>query len=574
MKRIFQTPETALPLALSLLVLAGTAGIATLLPESVAHEGSSGWVLVTLIVVGAAMGLYRPRHGLSLGATVLAPMSYFFGPIVGGLLAGVLRALQLLGRPTVERSRGRRRARLLSGPFFVGTLGAAVAGLAAAGVWYLVALPLMPRGSLVLLAVAVGAGALQVAAFAGLEWTAGWVGISAARRGSWLDPVRLLDIAGWALGAVLVAVYAYADTTTGTVAALAAAVLVAELTRNEIKLARRDRQIETLSEMSAIGHRVTAPRGELTRVAEQLLVECRKVVPAQWTQLEIVARDSETRTWRSGPDGAVEEGVPRPPDKPPPIPGVHRRAAWQILDKDLVAGERIIGTLRLWTDPRQTDWEQLELLDTLLPQLATSLAAVLADQKASRDSLTKLATRPVLEERLEQAYRECVAEGASMSVVMCDIDHFKKVNDEHGHATGDHALQEVAAVLERHSRGRDTVCRYGGEEFTILMEGAGGEAAVAAAERLRKAAQEIRIDSGEKTLMLTVSLGVACFPETYVSSGADLVPLADAALYEAKRRGRNRTILALGEGRFQNTRGQRLKGDSKSEQIEAPRLFV
>ena len=157
---------------------------------------------------------------------------------------------------------------------------------------------------------------------------------------------------------------------------------------------------------------------------------------------------------------------------------------------------------------------------------------------------------------------------------MCDIDHFKAVNDEYGHAVGDRALQEVAAALETHSRDGDLCCRYGGEEFTVLMEGAHGKAALAAAERLRHAIEAVRVEAGSQTLELTASLGVSCFPETFVESGADLVPLADAALYESKRRGRNRSLMALGNNRFKNTQGRELKGRGKTEEIEAPRLFV
>jgi diguanylate cyclase (GGDEF)-like protein len=291
--------------------------------------------------------------------------------------------------------------------------------------------------------------------------------------------------------------------------------------------------------------------------------------------LELAGKIDDSQSWWVGPEGQVDEGAPAPPPAPPSIPGVHRRVGWQILDRDLISGEQTIARLSLWTDPRQVEWEQLELLDTLLPQLATSLAAVLLDQKAHRDALTGASTRSVLEDRLVRAYERCCLEGRPMAVVMCDIDHFKSINDTHGHAVGDMALQEVAASLEQHSRDGDLCCRYGGEEFTVLMEGADGAAALAAAERLRKGLETIRVHAGGGTVVeLTASLGVASFPETYVGSGPELVPLADAALYEAKRRGRNRSLLSLGQGRFQNTRGRSLKGAIKVKEIEAPRLFV
>lgn len=575
MKRIFQTPETAFPLALSLVLLASVGFVATLLPGDVARTESSGWLLGALLVVGIAMGMFRPQRSLSLGAAVLAPTTLYFGPVVSGVLAGCLRVAQMLGRPPVEKSRARRRARLAVGDLLTSALKVAIAGLAASVMWFFLAVRPESQswgGSGV--AWAAAAGTAQAALVAAIGWVAGWSGVRGEKGLRLLDPRLLLDAVGWTLGGVLVAVFATSGSTVGLVMLAAVVLLVAELTRNERKLVQRERQIVTLSEMSAVGHRMGEHQPELERVAEQIIGECRKLVPAQWLQLEVVDRDVERVSWQAGPDGAVEEGVPRPPKAPPPIPGVHRRAAWQVLDKDLRSGERIIATLRLWTDPRQTEWEQLELLDTLLPQLATSLAAVLADQKASRDALTGVATRSILEERLERAYEHCCAEGSSMAVAMCDVDHFKSINDEYGHAAGDRALQEIATTLELHSRGRDTVCRYGGEEFTILMEGANGQASVAAAERLRKATEGIGVHKDGKKIELTASFGVASFPETYVGSGAELVPLADAALYEAKRRGRNRTLQALGQGRFKNARGRRLKGRTKSEEIEAPRLFV
>ena len=409
---------------------------------------------------------------------------------------------------------------------------------------------------------------------AGLGWVVRWAEGPSEDARRPLDPGLLLDVAGWTLGGVLAVVFLGAGFAVGLAVLAVVAALALELARNERLVARRNRQLAALSEMSAAGRRLSGPSLELESVAESIIRESRRIVGAQWVRLEVEADDSERVSWRCGPDGEVSEGAPEPPASPPVIPGLHRRAAWQVLDKELVANERTIATLELWTDPRRTDWEQHELLDALLPQLATSLAAVVADRRAGRDALTHVATRGVLGDQLERAYERANRDGTAMAVVMCDVDHFKSINDRFGHEIGDRALREVAETLERHSRGHDVVCRYGGEEFAVLMDGADGRAAVAAAERLRRAIEEIELEANGEPFGLAASFGVASFPAIYVDSGAELIPLADAALYEAKRRGRNRSVLALGQGRFENHRGREIQGNARAEEIAAPRLFV
>jgi diguanylate cyclase (GGDEF)-like protein len=576
MKRIFQTPETAFPLALSLVLLALVGVVSKLpLPEAAAFAGG-GWLLIALALLGSVMAMYRSRRGLALASAVLAPAAFFFGPAIAAGVAGLLRLVQLLARPPGERRRARTRPRVGRSALLTGVLSMMLSGLAAAGLWLLAApLEALSGWSTGVLLWGFLAGIVQAAVVVGLAWLAQWAGMREVPPGI-REPWPLLEIAGWMVGAVLVAVFATAGSGLGIASLVILAAVTFELARSEMLMARRGRQIETLSEMSSVGLRMGGTEPELAQVAEQLLGECGKLVPAQWMHLELAGKvDDDVRGWWVGPQGMVEEGAPDLPAAPPSIPGVHRRVEWQVLDRDLISGEQTIARLSLWTDPRQVEWEQLELLDTLLPQLAISLAAVLLDQKAHRDALTGAATRSVLEDRLVGAYERCCREGRAMAVVMCDIDHFKNINDSHGHAVGDLALQEVAASLELHSRDGDLCCRYGGEEFTVLMEGAKGDEALAAAERLREGLEAVRVNAGGGTVIeVTASLGVASFPETYVESGPDLVPLADAALYEAKRRGRNRSLLALGQSRFKNTRGRSLKGAVKSEEIEAPRLFV
>jgi diguanylate cyclase (GGDEF)-like protein len=580
MKRIFQTPETAFPLALSLVLLALVGVVSTMaLPEAEAFRGG-GWLVVALATLGSVMAMYRSRRGLALASAVLAPTAFYFGPAIAAGMAGLLRLVQLLARPPGERRRARARPRVGSSTLLTSLLTLMLSGLAAASLWLLGApLAALPGWSTGIVLWGALAGLVQAGVVLGIAWVAQWTGMRETPpeiRAPW----PLFEIAGWMVGAVLVALFASAGTGLGIASLAILAAVTFELARNEMLMARRGRQIETLSEMSGVGLRMGGTEPELAQVAEQLLGECGKLVPAQWMHLELAGKvDDDVRGWWVGPQGPIEPtaegGAPTLPATPPSIPGVHRRVEWQVLDRDLISAEQTIARLSLWTDPRQVEWEQLELLDTLLPQLATSLAAVLLDQKAHRDALTGAATRSVLEDRLVGAYERCCREGRSMAVVMCDIDHFKSINDTHGHAVGDLALQEVAASLELHSRDGDLCCRYGGEEFTVLMEGAKGDEALVAAERLREGLESVRIHAGGGAVIeVTASLGVASFPETYVESGPDLVPLADAALYEAKRRGRNRSLLALGQGRFKNTRGRSLKGALKAEEIEAPRLFV
>ena len=127
-----------------------------------------------------------------------------------------------------------------------------------------------------------------------------------------------------------------------------------------------------------------------------------------------------------------------------------------------------------------------------------------------------------------------------LSILMVDIDHFKKINDDHGHPVGDVILRDVARLLKEAVRTVDSVGRYGGEEFIAILPHTSDEEAKRLGERLRKAIDDHGFRVGEKKIKVTISIGVASFPSDAVDTPNGLIREADRALYRAKEAGRNR----------------------------------
>ena len=159
------------------------------------------------------------------------------------------------------------------------------------------------------------------------------------------------------------------------------------------------------------------------------------------------------------------------------------------------------------------------------------------------DGLTGLANRRFIEERLHEMWEHGQRLHEPLSIVMCDIDHFKRVNDEYGHQAGDAVLKQFAGTLVSAAREIDRVGRVGGEEFLLILPGTVLDAAVTFAERVREnvAAHEFDIGDG-RILHRTMSCGVAAFPHPAIASQHALVKAADDALYVAKETGRNRVV--------------------------------
>jgi diguanylate cyclase (GGDEF)-like protein len=156
---------------------------------------------------------------------------------------------------------------------------------------------------------------------------------------------------------------------------------------------------------------------------------------------------------------------------------------------------------------------------------------------ALRDGLTKLFNKRYLMDRLDSELKFALRHETSLSLLLLDIDHFKKVNDTHGHLAGDAVLQNLALVLGRAVRNEDVVARFGGEEFAIILRAIGIDPAVQMAERLRKLVEAS--SAGAAAYKATVSIGVAGLPSTVVKTPEQLVEAADRALYKAKAEGRN-----------------------------------
>jgi two-component system, cell cycle response regulator len=163
-------------------------------------------------------------------------------------------------------------------------------------------------------------------------------------------------------------------------------------------------------------------------------------------------------------------------------------------------------------------------------------------ESALRDGLTKIFNKKYFLDRLESEFAYAVRHQSPLSLVMFDIDLFKKINDTHGHLAGDYALVTLAQVVAQTIRQEDVFARYGGEEFAVICRGVDLAGASAFGERIRRIVQAQMFLYQETEMKVTISVGVATVPHVGMREPAELVALADEALYEAKRGGRNRVI--------------------------------
>lgn len=176
---------------------------------------------------------------------------------------------------------------------------------------------------------------------------------------------------------------------------------------------------------------------------------------------------------------------------------------------------------------------------------------------AATDDLTKIANRRSFQSSLERELSRSVRRGEPVSLVLLDLDYFKQINDLHGHPAGDEALRNVAAALTIACRDLDTLARYGGEEFAVILPDCDSERSVGIAERLRGA-----VSTAPAVRPLTASAGVATFPD-HAADSDQLIKAADDALLEAKRKGRDRTVVSRTSPDAERTAAQRLRSKQR-----------
>jgi diguanylate cyclase (GGDEF)-like protein len=222
--------------------------------------------------------------------------------------------------------------------------------------------------------------------------------------------------------------------------------------------------------------------------------------------------------------------------------------------RPLIAQGEAIGLVYLEWGAGATGTAMDEAISNDLDVFTESLVLALANhrlreslrEQSIQDPLTGLYNRRYLQEVLELDFARASRSGESISLIMADLDNFKRFNDEFGHDAGDYVLKEFAQILASQIRKGDVACRFGGEEFVVLIRGAGSVDAAARADQICATTRAVDAQFRGKSLgPVTVSLGVASAPE-HAADAEALFAAADAALYAAKRAGRDRTMIALG----------------------------
>lgn len=234
----------------------------------------------------------------------------------------------------------------------------------------------------------------------------------------------------------------------------------------------------------------------------------------------------------------------------------HRREVYArmqlhaVADFPIVVNEQGLGVLAIGRHEPGKIFEHNEIQ---FGALFAQLVALVLDnaqlretlrQESIRDSLTDLFNRRYMQETLELQIRRMIRDQTPLSIIMLDIDHFKKFNDNFGHPAGDALLRAMGQFLKRRVRAEDVACRYGGEEFALILPEATLEVAYHRAETLRETVMNLQVQyAGEALGPITLSLGVAAFPQ-HGSTSEAVLKAADVALYKAKQSGRNRVMKA------------------------------
>jgi len=211
-----------------------------------------------------------------------------------------------------------------------------------------------------------------------------------------------------------------------------------------------------------------------------------------------------------------------------------------------IAQDRVIALLALGKKTSGGDFlpNELELFYILSSYAAITIDNTKLSATALRDGLTKVFTHGYFQQKLDYEVKVGLSyrNRRILSFIMADIDHFKKINDTHGHQIGDKILLDIARIIMANVRVMDTVARYGGEEFAVILPEADLEEAAIVAENIRKAVEAYTFLPNELRLRITVSLGVATYPN-FAKTKDELINMADKALYISKEGGRNKTTL-------------------------------
>ncbi|MFH1856633.1 MAG: sensor domain-containing diguanylate cyclase [Candidatus Omnitrophota bacterium] len=226
-----------------------------------------------------------------------------------------------------------------------------------------------------------------------------------------------------------------------------------------------------------------------------------------------------------------------------------RRDFKSLISAPLMNGGKVVGVLRL--DSNYTNaylQDDLRLLAIIAHLSAVSVENAFLFQKtvelAITDGLTGLHVHRYFMERLNEEIHRAARTKSNLSLLMCDIDDFKKYNDEHGHTAGDFVLKEISGIIKDCLQAGDFASRYGGEEFAVFLPKHDRQSAVEIAEKIRQLIEKRKVDLRKGTSRVSISIGVATFPQNGVIAET-LIKEADLALYKAKQEGKNKVCTVL-----------------------------